>query len=218
MRDKIKQHYKTEFWSSNNGLLTLSESEVDFIIKNDCKCSVCGDSIFEMGDFPELLQEDDEIRCEDCYDTDYRAICPICESSYDIYDGESEYRIVPKEDSRDLSEKHGIYKGDKLIIPIDINQYKKIYCGDNCRVVYPDDICAECVRKFVRDGNLIDEWSTPCLLVKKYEGDMFKDWTIERIKRHRKALIHERITCRGLIEQANKNALPFEPDNNRKEF
>ena len=203
MRDKIKNHYKTEFYSSNNGQLEISESEIDFIIKHDCKCSVCGDSIFEMGDFPELLKEDDEIRCENCYDTDYRAICPICENSYDIYDGESEYRIVTKEDSRDFREAHGIYKGDNLIIPIDINKYMRIDCGDDCSEVYSDNICSECVEKFVRDKAYLEEWSTPCLLIRKCENDLFEDWSIEKIKRHRKALIHKRITCRGLIEKAN---------------
>lgn len=203
MRDKIKQHYKTEYCSSNNGLLTISESEIDFIIKHDCKCSTCGDSIFEMNDFPELMVNDDELRCEQCYDEDYRALCPICENSYDIYDGESEYEIIVEGDT-DYNYKHpGIYKHGCLITPIKINEFKKIEAGERCFEVYSDKICPECVIKFTSKDRYLTNDSTPCLLVERCRYDVFREWSIEKIKRHRKTLIHKRITCRGLIEKAN---------------
>lgn len=146
MKNRIKNHYKTGYSSSGAGL-TISDDEIDFIIKHDCKCSICDASIFEMWDFPELIVNDDELRCEDCYDKDYLAICPICESSYDIYGGESEYEVIVEGDEDYNFEHPGIYKNGKLIVPIKINEFKKIEIGEHCTEVYSDKICSECAKK-----------------------------------------------------------------------
>lgn len=205
MKQKIKNHYKTEY-SSSGPELTISDDEIDFIIKHDCKCSTCGKSIFEMWDFPELIVNDDELRCEDCYDEDYLAICPICESSYDIYGGESEYEVIVEGDENYNFEYPGIYKNGKLIVPIKINEYEKIEVGEHCTEVYSDKICSECVKKFTAKERYLTNDTTPCLLIERCRYDVFNDWSIERIKRHRKALIHQRITCRGIIQTANTSS------------
>lgn len=204
MRQKIKDHYKTGYSSSEAGL-TISDDEIDFIIKHDCKCSTCGESIFEMWDFPELIVNDDELRCEGCYNEEYRRTCPICEDSYDIYDGESEHEVIVEGDEDYNFEYPGIYKNGQLIVPIKINEFKKIKVGESYTQVYSDKICLGCVVKFTaKERYLANDLSIPCLLVEKCRYDVFSDWSIERIKRHRKHLIHQRITCRGIIEKANR--------------
>lgn len=201
---KIKQHYKKGFCSSP---IDVDDKEVKFIIENDCKCYNCDTSIFEMNDFPELLIEDREILCEDCYDQQHRKLCPICENSYDVYNGESDYEIINESDAKEDNEIAGIYHNGKLIVPININYLKKMDCGENCCEVYSDDICEDCVTDLVRKDNFIKSHGNraPCILIKKYENDdLFKDYSIEQIKRIRQKMINERITIRGIIEKANK--------------
>ena len=201
---KIKEHYKTGFCSSP---IEVDDKEVKFIIDNDCKCYSCDKSIFEMNDFPELLIEDEEILCEDCYDYEYRKTCPICENSYDIKDGKSEYSVLNENDANYNNEIAGIYHNENLIMPIKINHLKKIDCGDNCCEVWSDDICEDCVSDLVRKDNYMKShgMGTPCILIKKYENDdLFKDYTAEQFKRAKQNLINRRITIRGIIEQANK--------------
>ena len=207
IKEFIKQHYKTGFCTSP---INVDDKEVKFIIDNDCKCYSCNKSIFEMNDFPELLIEDEEILCEDCYDEQYRKVCPICENSYDIKDGESEYSVKNESDANEEDEIAGIYHFNKLIVPININYLKKIDCGDNCRESWSDDICDECVSDLVRKDNYIKSHGTgtPCILIKKYENDdLFKDYTPEHFKRVKQNLINKRITIRGIIETANNKNL-----------
>ena len=61
-----------------------TNEELDIIIKENCKCGHCGKSIFDMDDFPEII--DNQILCEECYKDEYRDICPICEEYYDLND------------------------------------------------------------------------------------------------------------------------------------
>jgi len=201
MRNKIKEHYKTGFSSSP---IEVTNSEIDFIVKNECKCYSCDKSIFEMYDFPELMIKEGELRCEECYDEDYRPICLICEESYDIYKGESEYEVVTEEDSNDYQKEPGIYHNDKLVLPIRINYYKSIDVDDGYCKIYSDKICPECVEKMIRKNNYLKSEGIPCILLKRYENDdLFNDYTPERMRLLRQKLIHQRITCRGLIERGN---------------
>ncbi len=200
MRNKIKKHYKSGF---NSSPLQLGEKEIDFIIESECKCYMCDKSIFDMDDFPELLKEDNEVRCEECYGDDYRAICPICEDSYDIYSGTSEYEVIAEEDRRDYNKEPGIYHNEKLIIPIRINFFKKINCGEGCCEVYSDPICPDCVKKLVRKNNYLESGGKPCILFKKYDKELFADCSPENLRHSRQKIIHKRITCRGLIERGN---------------
>lgn len=191
-------------WQNGN---EWSEEELDFIMKHDFSCDYCQESIDEFNDFPELLIEDDELLCEDCYTEKYRKICPICENYYNIKDGESDYSVKNEYDAKEENEVPGIYYNQNLLIPIRINELKKIDCGENCCEVYSDDICPDCVSDLVRKDNFMKSHGhgTPCILIKKYENDsLFKDWTPERFKREKQRLIHRRITIRGIIETANK--------------
>lgn len=201
--DLKKINYQS--WQDGN---EWTNEELDFIIKKDCTCDNCEKSVDEFNDFPELLIEDDELLCEECYSEKYREYCPICENSYDIKDGESDYSVKTEEDAKYENEVPGIYHLGDLLIPININYLKKIDCGDSCSEVYSDDICPDCVSDLVRKDNYMKSHGhgTPILLLKKYENDsIFKDWTPERFKRQRQILIHQRITIRGIIETANKN-------------
>lgn len=222
METKIKQHYKSNFNSSPVG---VAQNEIDFIIKQDCECNRCGKSIFELYDFPELLIEDEEIMCEECYDEHYREICPICENSYDVKDYTSDYLVITEELSNETGNTPGIYKILKrpffygsilsgfdaffpntleLVTSIRINDYKKIDCGENCCEVSSDTICSECVDRYVRKSNYIKSESIPCILVKRCEKDLFSEYTSEQLHFRRQRLIHKRITCRGMLEQGNR--------------
>lgn len=197
---------KTTYQSWKNGN-EWTDDEIEFIIKKDCTCDECGENVEEFNDFPELLIEEDELLCEECYGQKYRVICPICENSYDIKDGESDYSVKNEYDAREENEPAGIYYNGNLLIPININYLKKIDCGENCCEVYSDDICLDCVSGLVRKENFMKSHGigTPCILIKKYEYDsLFKDWTPERFNREKQRLIHRRITIRGIIETSNK--------------
>jgi len=196
MRGRIKKRYKEGFSSSP---IDISEKEIDFIIKHECKCFNCEADIFEMCDFPEFLIKDDELLCEYCYGDKYRPACPICEDSYDIYKGESEYRVVTENDASDYDMKPGIYHNDKLILPIRINYFKSIECGLVYSPVYSDKICPDCAERMLRKSNYLKFDSTPCILLKQYSSCM----PIKKMKFLRQQIVHRRITCRGLIDEAN---------------
>lgn len=204
-KDDLK---KIEYQSWQNGNQWTNE-ELDFIIKKKCTCDDCGASVEELSDFPELLIEEDELLCEECYGQKYRKLCPICENTYDIIDGESEYSIKTEEDALLENEKAGIYHSGNLLIPININYLKKIDCGESCCEVYSDDICHECVSNLVRKSNYIKSHGSgiPCILIRGYRETLFNDWTDEVFKRKKHHLIHRRITVRGIIEKANNESL-----------
>lgn len=198
---------KYSSWQNGN---EWSDEELDFIIENDCKCYSCGESVDEFNDFPELLIEENELLCEECYTEKHRKICPICENYYDIKDGESDYSVKNEYDAKEDNEVPGIYYNQNLLIPIRINDLKKIDCGENCCEVYSDDIFPDCVSDLVRKDNFMKShgYGTPCILIKKYETDsIFKDYTQEKFKIARHHIVHKRITIRGIIENANKNKI-----------
>lgn len=39
----------------------FNDLEIDIIIQNNCKCCNCSKSIFELSDFPEVLEEEREV-------------------------------------------------------------------------------------------------------------------------------------------------------------
>jgi len=223
METKIKKHYKLNF---NSSPVEVEENEIDFLIKNNCECSYCGKSLFEMDDFPELLVEDSELLCEECYSGEYRTSCPICEESYDIKDGNTDFIVINEEVASEVEKQPGIYKvleksfflGNiftgfegfydnalKLVVNIRINEFKKTECSNECCEVYPDFICPNCINKFIRKNNYLKSDSIPCILLKRYENDeLFKDCSPEQLRKLRINLIQKRITCRGMIELGNK--------------
>lgn len=191
-------------WQNKN---QWTDEELDFILTKDCKCDYCNESVEKLNDFPEVLIDDNELLCEDCYGEKYRKYCPICENSYDIKNGESDYLVKNEEDAKEENEVAGIYHFGNLLVPIKINELKKIDYGDNCSEVYSDDICPDCVSDLVRKDNFIKSHGNgiPCILIKRYQNDfLFKNYTPEQFKKSKEWLIHKRITIRGIIETANK--------------
>lgn len=83
MRDSIIKHAATKYNSSPH---EFKDEEIEIIIAEYCKCSNCGLSIFEMEDFPEVLEDEKVMLCEECYDEYYLDICPLCEDYYEIKD------------------------------------------------------------------------------------------------------------------------------------
>lgn len=65
----------------NRNSYSFTKAELKIIRENDLKCSGCGENIFELQDFPVI--KDDNVFCEDCYDDEYRDICPLCQDSYE---------------------------------------------------------------------------------------------------------------------------------------
>ena len=206
---------KIEYQSWHNGN-QWSDSELNFIIKNNCCCDMCDKSVCKMEDFPNLSIKDNELLCEDCYNEQYRLTCPICEESYDIKGGESVYSVINEVYAKEQRKVAGIYHNGNLIVSIKINELKKIDCGEDCCEVYSDDICPNCSSNLVRKNNFMKSHGigTPCLLIKKYENDeLFKEWTFDRLKRERQELINRRITFRGIIESSNKHHVKFSASN-----
>jgi hypothetical protein len=221
LKNKIIKHFKNNYNSSPH---PITNEKIDFLIKNDCQCDNCGASIFELDDFPEILIEDNELLCDDCYHEKYNDICPICEDYYDTKDYTSDYFVLTEYSAKELKMIPGIYKilerpffyGDilsgfdaffsnsiELAVPIKINELKKIECGDNCQEVTSDCLCPDCIAKYVRKKDYLHVDVRPCLLVKKYEDEYLKKYTSEQLHVIRQNLIHKRITCRGIVEKAN---------------
>jgi hypothetical protein len=222
MKNKIINHYKSNF---NSSPVDVSEEQIAFLIENNCECTSCGKSLFKMGDFPDISIKDSEILCEECYDEEYRETCPICEESYDIKYFTSDYIVISENVATEVRKKPGIYKilerpfffgncvtgfdaffdnAIQLVVPIRINEFKNIDCDRNDSEIGANTICPDCIEKFIRKSGYLKTDGIPCILIKKYETDpLFKDYTHEQLQQTRQRIIHQRITCRGIIEQAN---------------
>lgn len=197
-------------YSSWQGSNEWTEEELDFILGKECVCGDCEKGVEELNDFPNLSIEKDELLCEYCYTDRYFEICPICENHYSTEDGESDFSVTNEEDGKEENKTAGIYKNNNLLIPININNLKKIDCGENCSKVYSDHICNDCVCNLVRKDNYMKSHGhgTPCILIKKYENNkLFENYSKQQFKKSKQKLIHKRITFRGLIEIANKRMI-----------
>lgn len=93
MKDKIIEHAKKLY---NSSPCVFDDDQISIIIENECKCTNCYTSIFELDDFPEVLKDEREVLCEECFDDLYRDICPICENYYDTKDVKGEDKSYPK--------------------------------------------------------------------------------------------------------------------------
>ena len=225
MKNKILEHYKSNFDSSP---VELEDKEINFIIAHDCQCDYCGKSIFEMDDFPNLLIEDGDLMCEECYDEEYYATCPICEESYDTRNFTSDHIVIAEDLAKETGKEPGIYKilerpfffGDivfgfdsffdgaiELVAPLKINHLKIIECGESCCEVTSDNICPDCEDKYIRKSNYLkaNGKGIPCILIKRYENDsLFKNDTPEQLRKQRQWLIHKRITERGSQQEVSR--------------
>jgi hypothetical protein len=220
MRNKIIEHAKSGYSSSPH---EFSDLEISIIIENNCKCAHCGKSIFEMDDFPEVLENEREVLCEDCYDEEYRTYCPLCEDSFEK-DDITEYFFISKETSKEVHKPIGMYKilkypfyyGDCLsgfddffddaiekVSDLDIQEAYSMINSDNRKDIMLDCICPNCAEKYTRRDFFIKAEPKYCILMKN-ERNSFSDYTEERLHQIRQDMIHRRITLRGMLQKANK--------------
>jgi hypothetical protein len=107
LRKQIILHYAEKYQSSP---VPLSRHQVKRLVKADCKCEMCGKSIFEMDDFINIMKN--EIICEDCFHEQYEATCPICEEYFlKALKAKDEKIVVTKESFAELGlDKPGFYE------------------------------------------------------------------------------------------------------------
>ena len=220
LRSKIIDHSKKEYSSSPH---EYDNEQVDLIIKHDCKCDHCNTSIFELNDFPEALTEQNELLCEDCYDNEYRTVCPLCEESWEK-DDMTEYFFITKEVSKKVHKPIGLYKilqypfyygdcvfgfdafFDGAIEKVSDLDIKEAYSTINPRSekdILLDCICPDCAERYMRRDFFIKADSLYCILQKKERLGIFKGYTDERIRSARQDMIHRRIAFRGILQATN---------------
>jgi hypothetical protein len=200
---------KIEYQSWHHGN-EWTDEEIDFIIEKNCSCDNCGNNVEEFDDFPEIDIQNNEFLCEDCYKGLYMKTCPMCEDYYDIKEGESEYRIVVdakiKYNQFGFEMKDGIYHHDQLIVPMDVIKLKEIDCGKHPNL-WNDDICPDCVAKIVRKDFYMKSVTSRPMVLHKNGFEFFKKFdenlTLEKYKKVRINLIHERINYKGMIQKHN---------------
>ena len=101
-KQRLKEH---EYCSRK-----LTSEEINKVELADFQCESCGASVFDLDDFPETENIDDwNCLCEDCYDNEYRALCDICEDSYEPREGSKEYLVFSKTNEVEI-DKIGIYE------------------------------------------------------------------------------------------------------------
>jgi len=171
MKDKIIEHAKTNYSSSPH---EFTDEEIETIIKVDCKCESCDKSIFELHDFPKVING--EVLCEDCYEDEYIDRCLLCEESYERLDDEDSdfpkspfYLSIPSAEEQDM--KPGIYvaisypvfRSDMFSTTIYKENIKLICEADDFLEKYPEYkevfeeeggnfICLECLIKAKKCG------------------------------------------------------------------
>ena len=192
-------------------------------IETELNCYYCGDPLEGEDLESPFMDDDNEVMCYNCYSEHFEETCPICEEHYYTKDFCSDFFVLAEELAKEVNKIPGIYHvkerpffyGDvitgfdnfnddaiELVLKIKINVYKKTDCGDYCQEVGTGLICPDCINKFVRDKSYIKSNSIPCILMKKYENDSFyKDYSKEQLSLIRRKTIHERITCRGMVER-----------------
>ena len=224
MKDKIIEHGLKRYASSP---YEFNDEEVELTIKHNCICDYCGESIFDMWDFPVVLTDKDELLCEDCYNKEYRTICPICEDLCEKEDM-TEYFFITKETSKEVHMPIGMYKimqypfyfgncitgfdaffDDSIekVSSIDINEAYSILHPRNNKDILMDCICSECAEKYTRKDFFIKADPLFIILIKSQRHDFFAHYSDERIHQVRQDLIHRRITFRGMLQKFNNHHL-----------
>lgn len=220
MKEKIKQHGLKEYCSSPH---EFSDDDIDVIISNDCECSMCAESIFELHDFPEIV--DGEVMCERCWDEEFRTTCPICEDRIDNADM-TRYFFIPKEMEREARIETGLYKALKDsfymsdlfgFIAFDNDSIEKVssmnisevlkteYSHYYDRYCYPevDFMCPECLSKYTRSERFIELNAGYILLKKNLQHSMYKGCPAQQLRKRRQKIVHSKITLRGLLQKYN---------------
>lgn len=202
----------------------FDDLEIDIIIQNKCKCCNCDKSIFELSDFPEVLEEEREVLCEECHSFEYRATCPSCENSYHKEEENSEHFFITKELSKETGLAIGLYKVlkypffwgnivtgfesffDDRIVKVsdfDIVKAKQIEDKNDDGVMYGGFICYDCFKKYTRGYNFIKALPYYLILMKKERHVQYKEYSDDRIHQTRQRMIHNRINFRGYLQKIN---------------
>lgn len=221
LREKIISHARTEY---NSSPYEFDEEQIQLIIEHDCECDHCGKSIFELDDFPEVSVERKEVLCEECYDEEYRTVCPLCEDSYEN-DEMTNYFFITKATSKEVGKPIGMYEilkypfyyGDCLtgfdaffddairkVSDMDIDEAYSILHPRSNKDILLDCICSCCAEKYLRKDNFIKADSVYCILLEKERHKLFADYTDEKIHRSRQDMIMRRIAFRGILQKYNK--------------
>lgn len=181
---KIKDHYRDNYSSSP---IKVKLSEMRILLECKCECYNCGASIFEMEDFPEIV--DEKVFCEDCYKREYLTTCIICEEYYNKpRTPKQTLLIITKETAADLGIKQaGFYQvkkypfflaatgfgvehifadSIKLLHPCNINSmFKKL----KRHTINSGECCEECVNKYSGKTKLVNNYVN-----KKYGSKLIK--------------------------------------------
>lgn len=177
--EKIRTHFEKEYMSSPRN---VDDEDMQVIIEQDCKCSRCSKSIFELYDFP-LIQHG-EVWCEDCDREEHYSYCPICENSYENPTIEGgHYLVISKEAVKDygIDAKPGFYKVLKypyyraclvggfeslfedaieLIRECDINSMiHKLYPHAGEEKVSADSCCEDCMKKYTGQTKIVNNYT-----------------------------------------------------------
>lgn len=220
MKKKIIEHAKTAYSSSPH---EFDEQQIDLIIKHGCNCDNCGKSVFEMNDFPEVLTDKDELLCEECYDEEYRTVCPLCEESCEKEDM-TEYFFITKKTSKTVHKPIGMYKilkypfyyGDcvfgfdaffddaiEKVSDLNIKEAYYMHNPNNEKDILLDCICPDCAKRYTRTDFFIKTEPRYCILVKSERNGFFSDYSDARIHKTRQEMIHRHITLRGMLQKHN---------------
>ncbi|MDR1884284.1 MAG: hypothetical protein LBR26_16110 [Prevotella sp.] len=220
MKQKILDYYKEHYGSSP---VDVDKDEINTLIKHECRCDSCLESIFDLNDYPNVSVERDEVLCEECYDEQYMTRCPVCEESY-REDDMTGYFFISKKISKEIHTPPGMYKILKYpfyhqdfvfgfdnflggtiekVSDIDIEEAYSMENPCNGKDIQVDRICPDCARKYLLKNNFIKADSVPCILVKSYRDEYFKKYTDENLHQARQRIIHHRITFRGILQQTN---------------
>jgi len=195
-------------YEESNGF-EFSESEKNYMVKQDYCCDTCGNSFKDYNDDFRVIDDEDRLICYDCYDQDFNTECGVCRQTFEKPTLEDHYIYINSKLAIESKLETGIYKVKsypfyygsilsgfdaffnsslELVKDLDIEKSKKLvesfFHREECS---SGDICETCV----------NEWRTvPRLYYKnKHLNEIFKN----------QSGIHSVITKKGII----KNGLSF---------
>lgn len=172
----IKDWYKFAYCSTSG----TSTYKAKIIAEHSCECDMCGVSIFELDDFPEVKKG--EVLCEYCHRDKYMLTCPICEEYfYKANKPKDEIIIISREAIREysLDIKPGFYQIKEwpyhygnvvtgfeglypdtiaLIKELDINSMLRKLFNGNKNTVWANECCHDCMKKYTGQTKLVNNY------------------------------------------------------------
>lgn len=173
---EIRAHFATEYSSSPR---KLSAWDFRRLKKADYCCEQCGDSIFELDDFPDINA--DGVYCEDCHRELYYDTCHVCQEDYEKPKKPTDrYFVVSKESEGEAGVRAGFYQvtkypyflaavafgfeclfedSIKLLKACDINSMLRKIDGNNYDKVNANECCESCAKKYSGITPLVNNYS-----------------------------------------------------------